>query len=174
MTDDPASESPTFLVVGMLRRPHGVRGEMIMDVMTDFPERIQPGLLVFAGESYQPLHVRRCRGYANGLLVLFEEINDSEAAGLWRNALISIKTDTVPDLPEGEYYHHQVLGLRVVSDTGLELGKVTRILETGAHDVCIVRSEAGRELLIPMVDQFILQIDLAAGLMRVHLIEGMA
>jgi 16S rRNA processing protein RimM len=165
--------SHQFLAVGKLHRPHGVRGEMVMEVITDFPERIRPGMQVYVGDERQLLHIRQCRPVVNGMLVLFEELDTSEAAGEWRNAIVAVRADEIPPLPDGEYYHHQLLGLQVVSDTGLELGRVTQILETGANDVCVVRSEDGREVLIPMVEEFVLGIDPAAGMMRVHLLEGL-
>ena len=164
---------PAFLVVGKLRRPHGVRGEMMMEVITDFPERLRPGIRVFVGEDRKPLHIRSCRTVDRGMLVLFEEASTPEEAGEWRNALVAVQTDEIPSLPEGEYYHHQILGLNVVTDTGRELGNVTEILETGANDVCVVRMESDREILIPLVEEFLLNIDLAAGVMRVHLLDEM-
>jgi 16S rRNA processing protein RimM len=164
---------PVFLAVGKLRRPHGVHGEMLMDVLTDFPERLQPGLQVYLGESHQPLRLHGCRNYAGALLVTFEEFTDPEAAGKLRNELLYVRTDEIPSLPAGEYYHHQILGISVVSDTGLPLGTIVEILETGANDVCVVRPESGPEILIPLVDAFVLQVDLDARLMRVHLLEGL-
>jgi len=164
---------PVFLVVGKLRRPHGVHGELWMDVLTDFPERLKPGLTVYAGEDHQVFHIRRCRSYGRSLLVTFEEFSDPDKAGALRNELLSVRSEDIPDLPEGEYYHHQILGLHVVGENGDNLGTVIDILETGANDVCVVRQESGAELLLPIVDATVLEIDLAKGIMRVHLLEGL-
>jgi len=90
-----------------------------------------------------------------------------------RNELLSVRSEDIPDLPEGEYYHHQILGLHVVGENGDNLGTVIDILETGANDVCVVRQESGAELLLPIVDATVLEIDLAKGIMRVHLLEGL-
>ena len=78
----------------------------------------------------------------------------------------------LPPLPDGDYYHHQVIGLDVVDEAGRLLGKVTEILETGANDVLLVRSEAGREILLPMIDDVVLEIALTDKLIRVHLLPG--
>jgi 16S rRNA processing protein RimM len=75
-------------------------------------------------------------------------------------------------LPDGDYYHHQVIGLDVVSETGRLLGKVTEILETGANDVLVVRSEAGREILLPMIEAVVREISLQDKQIHVHLIPG--
>lgn len=169
----PAPGEPVFLVVGKLRRPHGVHGELWMDVLTDFPERLIPGLIVYAGENHQVLHIRRCRSHGSSLLVTFEEHSDPEMAGVLRNELLYVRTEDIPHLPEGEYYHHQILGLRVVGEKGEDLGTVTEILETGANDVCVVRQESGVEFLLPIVDSTVLEIDLDKGFMRIHLLQGL-
>ena len=78
-----------------------------------------------------------------------------------------------PPLPDGEYYHHQLIDLTVISDEGVIIGPVTEILETGASDVLVVRPETGPEVLIPMAGAFIRKIDLDKREITVHLIPGM-
>lgn len=178
-TGSPAPGGPDFfgetefLAVGKLRRPHGVAGEMVMDVLTDFPERLKPGMRLYRGQSRQVLHVKRCREYANGLLITFVDVQDKESAGLLRNEILYVRADEIPDLPEGEYYHHQLLGLRVIGDGKRLLGTVVDILETGANDVAVVRPASGRDILIPLADVFIQKIDLQAGEIHVRLMEGL-
>jgi 16S rRNA processing protein RimM len=144
-----------------------------MDVLTDFPERLKPGVQVYWGQDHQILHIRRCKQADKAILVTFEEVHDRESAGLLRNSLVYVRADEIPALPEGEYYHHQILGLRVVSDQGQMLGTVVEILETGANDVVVIRPEVGREILVPLVNDFILRIDLQAGVLHVRLVEGL-
>jgi 16S rRNA processing protein RimM len=84
-----------------------------------------------------------------------------------------VRADELPALPEGELYQHQILGLRVVSDDGLNIGRLESILETGANDVLIVRQATGGEILLPVIDDVILDIDLDAGEIRVHLTPGL-
>jgi 16S rRNA processing protein RimM len=169
----PQEGEPVFLAVGKLRRPHGVHGEIIMDVLTDFPERLQRGMTLYVGPDHQPLQLRSFRPHAAALLVAFEGYNTPEQAGELRNRLAFVPVADLPSLPEGEYYHHQLIGLQVVSEQGESLGKVAEILETGANDVYVVRTEAGVEILIPAVDEFILNIDLERGEMRVHVAPGL-
>jgi 16S rRNA processing protein RimM len=107
------------------------------------------------------------------LLITFDEYSDPEAAGALRNELLYVRSEDIPHLPEGEYYHHQILGLRVVGENGEGLGTVVDILETGANDVCVVRQESGVEFLLPIVASTVLEIDLDGGFMRVHLLEGL-
>ena len=169
----PSGGEPAFLVVGKLRRPHGVRGEILMQVITDFPERLQPGVTVFVGQQHRPELVRSRRPHGQGLLLTFDGYTTLETVGTLRNALVYVPVADRPPLPQGEYYHHQLLGLCVVSEDGRQLGRVHQILTTAAHDIYLVRGESGPEILLPATDEVILEIDLANGLLRVHLLPGL-
>ena len=144
-----------------------------MEVVTDFPERIRQGKTLYIGEGYQPIKVVGRRVHAGNLLLAFEGIETPEEAGRLRNQWVYVPTSDRPPLSEGEYYHHQLIGLQVTSEEGLELGKITDILETGANDVYIVRSERGNEVLLPAIESVILDIDLDKGRMRVHILPGL-
>jgi 16S rRNA processing protein RimM len=169
----PLKGEPVFLAVGKLRRPHGLHGEIIMDVLTDFPERLRPGITLYVGPKHQPLRLRSHRWHSVALLVAFEGYNTPEQAGELRNHLAYVKTADRPPLPEGEYYHHQLIGLKVVSEQGEVLGKVTEILATGANDVYVVRAEIGPEILIPAVEEFVQTVDLEHGELRVRITPGL-
>ncbi len=169
----PGGGEPAFIAVGKLRRPHGLRGEILMDVLTDFPERLKPGAVLYVGPEYQPVHLKKYRWHRQALLATFEGYEDPESAGVFRNQIVYVKTAECPPLPEGDYYHHQLLGLGVVSEAGEVLGTVTQILETGANDVLVVRPPSGSEILLPLIDSVVLDIDLEAGQMRVHLLPGL-
>ena len=144
-----------------------------MEVITDFPERIRPGLTLYIGEEHQPLKVASQRPHSGNLLLGFHSIDTPEAIGQFRNQWAYVPASDRPPLEDGEYYHHQLLGLKVVSDDGQELGQLCDILETGANDVYMVRSEIGKEILLPAIESVILDIDLGKGLMRVHLLPGL-
>lgn len=172
-TGSPTVGEPEYLAVGFLRRPHGVGGEMLMSVHTDFPERLKTGQTVFVGDSYQPMVLARLRPHADGMLVRFRGIKSPEAAGQYRNTWVYVPTANRPELPEGEYYHHQLIGLNVVTDEGQELGVLVDVLETGANDVYLLRDETGKETLLPAIAPVILEVRLADRLMRVHLLDGL-
>jgi 16S rRNA processing protein RimM len=169
----PPSGEPDFLVVGKLRRTHGLQGELLMEVLTDFPERLEPGVVVYVGQKHRKLHIRSQRFQNQHLLIAFDEFNTPESAAELRNQLVFVHAGDRPPLPEGEYYHHQLLGLRVVSDEAQDLGILDQILETGANDVYVVVPEAGPELLLPAIESVILNIDLDRGEICVHLLPGM-
>lgn len=167
-TGSPSSGEPVFLAVGRLRRPHGVTGEILMDVLTGFPERMRSGKLVYVGDNREPMRLAGVRGHDREMIVRFAGIDTPEAAGEFRNAMLYVKASELPKLPEGEYYHHQLLGLSVVNEAGEALGSLIDILETGANDVYVVKTSDGKELLLPAVDEVILGIDLERREMRVR------
>ena len=169
----PLPGEPAFLAVGKLRHAHGVHGEILMEVFTDFPERIQPGGVLYLGEDGDQLTLTKCRPVRQGLLMTFEGYSTPEAVGQLRNQVLYVKAADRPALAEGDYYRHQLINLDVVTDTGDRLGVVTEILETGASDVLVIHPETGADVLIPMVDTFIQHIDLAQRTITVHLIPGM-
>jgi 16S rRNA processing protein RimM len=154
----PGEGEPLFLAVGKLRRPHGIHGEILMDVLTDFPERLEADKEVFIGEGYVPWRMTGLRRHDPALIVTLEGIEDRDAAGKMRNQMVFVRSGGLPPLPEGEYYHHQLLGLVVEDESGAKLGVLEQILETGANDVYLVRSDEGAELLLPAIHDVILEI----------------
>ena len=153
------TSEPEFICIGKIHRAHGIRGDVILDPMTDFPERIRRGKKVYAGDEHQPLTISRVREKAPYLLVGFKEIEDETAASVFRNTYVFVKTADLPKLPDGEYYFHQLIGLEAVNTDGVHIGVLSEILETGANDVYVIRKDDGTEELVPDVPQYIRQID---------------
>jgi len=164
---------PVYLTVGFLRRPHGVQGEIIMDLHTDFPERMKRGRNLFVGEGHQPITLTNVRPHQSGLLVKFKGIETPEDAGLFRNQWVYIKTKDAQPLPDGQIYQHELFGFKVIDENDHLLGELVEIIETGANDVYIVKDDSGREILLPAIPSVILDLDTAHRLMRVHLLEGL-
>lgn len=171
-TGSPDEGEPVFLVIGRLRRPHGVRGEIVMELLTEFPERVRLGKTVYVGETHLPLRIRSRRNHATGLLLAFQDRITPESLAELRNQLVFIRAEDLPPLPDGGYYHHQLIGLHVLSEAGDFLGVITEILETGSNDVLVIRPPVGQEILLPATDETILEVDLPAGRMRVHMLPG--
>jgi 16S rRNA processing protein RimM len=169
----PAAGGPAFLVVGKIRRPHGVDGDVLVEVHTDFPERLQPKAVIYAGEAHIPLTIRRKRIHNDGILLAFDDFSTPEQVGRFRNQNIYISVTDAMELPEGEFYHHELLGLSVMDETGGSLGKVTEIIQTGANDVYVITNDAGHEILLPAIAEVILDVDLDSKIMQVHLLPGL-
>jgi 16S rRNA processing protein RimM len=169
----PTSGEPEFLVIGKLGRPHGIHGEILMVVYTDFPERIQPGVTFYVGPRFQAMKLLKHRPHTRGLLVKFESYHVREEAAELRNQLVHVRTSDRPPLEQGEYYHHQLLGLEVVEENDQPLGTLSSIIETGANEVYVVRDQKGAEILVPAIDSVILDIDLDRKQIRIHLLPGL-
>lgn len=166
------TSGPAFLLIGKLCKTHGIHGEMDMQVFTDFPERLRHGKKVYLGEEKSPITLDTLRPKNKLMLVAFEGIKTPEEAKLLTNQGVYVKTAEVPALPEGVYYHHELIGLQVYEKEIL-LGELTEILETGANDVFVVKLAEGKELLMPDIPQVILSVDLIEGKMNVSLPDGL-
>lgn len=168
----PEQGEPAFLVIGKIRRPHGVRGDVLMEIHTDFPERIQPGVVVYIGEQTQRHQIVARRNHREGLLIRLEGYTTPEAAGELRNQWVYVRADDRPPLEEGEYYHHEILGMMVFDETQGFIGWVREILSTGANDVLVVKNEQGGEQLIPFADDWIQDVDVAQKRLKVTILQG--
>lgn len=169
----PQSGEPVFLAVGKLLHPHGVHGEIVMSVVTDFPERIQDGVTLFIGEARLPLRVTRNRWHRQDLLLSFEGYHTPESVGVFRNQIVFVRTEEIPDLPEGEFYHHQLLGMEAFTPQEKLIGSVIDILETGANDVIVIHGETGQDILIPFVDEIVTSVDLRNRRLIIQPIPGL-
>ena len=171
------SPEPSYLVIGEVVRPHGVAGDLRIKILTDFPERLKQHQLVYLAPASSPGESRRytvekIRFHHGALLLKLDECQDRDAASELRGMLVQIPLAAASPLATGEYYTFQVVGLVAVTDTGIILGKVTDVLETGANDVYVVRGSYG-ELLLPAIEDVILDLDPEKGQMLVHLIPGL-
>ena len=152
--------------------PHGIRGELKCRVVTDFPkQRFRRGNTVLI--DGQPHVIQSARLQGSTVLLKLEDVADRDAAEALRNKEVQIRPEDAVALPKGRFYWHQVIGLQVEDATSHEvLGKVTDIIETGANDVYVVRSEHG-EILVPAIKDVVKQIDPAAGKMLIEPLPGM-
>lgn len=172
-TGSSPSDEPVFVLIGKFRRPHGIRGEVRMTVLTDFPELISPGQVIYAGERYSAYTVREIRWHGGDILVSLKELPDRTAVEIFRNVMVYMKSEDMPELPEGDYFIHQLVGMEVITDQGEKLGTLKEILITGANDVYLVESPEGKELLIPAIEDVVLNINQDSGQILVHIISGL-
>lgn len=167
MTGDDTIE----VVVGRIGKPHGLRGEVTVELRTDEPERRYadgavlraeaPGGSVFAHRS---LTVTGTRWHQSVLLVRFEQLVDRTRAEAARGVLLhaTVAADATPDDPE-EYYDHQLVGLAAYDVDGAHLGEVTGVVHGGAQDLLAIRSLDGRDTLVPFVVALVPEVDVAGG-----------
>jgi 16S rRNA processing protein RimM len=142
-----------------------------MDVETDFPERLRAGATVFVGRARKPAVIESARLVPGGMLLKLDEVDTAETAAQYRNETVYVASGNRPALPKGTFYHHEVIGSRVVDDEEQPVGRVSEILVTGANDVYVVKTVSGGELLLPAIDSVILEVDPPRKLIRVHVPE---
>jgi 16S rRNA processing protein RimM len=155
------------VTVARITAAHGIRGEVRAYPETDFPERLVAGRAVFVAGRWTRLLGARPHRPPLWLLRL-EGVDDRNAAEALRGAELQVEAADLPPLPPGSYYHHQILGLRVVTDEGRELGRVEGIRRTGSNDVY----EVG-PYLIPATREVVRAIDVAGGRIVVHPLPGL-
>ena len=145
--------SPAFIIVGRVRKAHGIRGEVVVEVITDAPDAVfASGRRVFAGTvagdlapSRQELHIRSIRPFNEGLLVGFAEFPDRNAAETWRGRYLLVPADEIPPPDEDEIYQHDLLGMQVELEDGSLVGKVEELYELPQGLAIDVRRAPPRE-----------------------------
>jgi 16S rRNA processing protein RimM len=163
----------SFLAVGRVVRPHGVRGELLVEGSPELMASVVPERALFVGPEHSRVEVVSVRPHKGRFLLRIQHINSRGDAEDLRGNQLFIRSSDAKELDAGAYYHWQILGLDVVTDEGERLGSVARIVETGANDVYVVRSAQGKDLLIPAIDSVIESVDLESGILTVTLIPGL-
>lgn len=172
------TSEPRFLVLGRVRRPHGVRGELLLKLMTDYPERIGGLDRVYLaqdveGNSADAYPVQRARRHRGDLILDLETVNDRDHADILRDKWVLIAMEDAIPLEDGEFYLFQLVGLTVETTDGEVLGTIKDVLETGANDVYVVEGGSYGEVLVPAAPHVVRSIDLDAQRVTVELPEGL-
>ncbi len=161
-------------------RPHGIKGELRVRMMTDYPERIAKLGTIYLSDKAEPkanaakpYQVQGMRMNGSFGLLKLHEIPDRTAAEKYRGLYVLIDMEHAVPLEEGEFYLYQLIGVKVETEAGETLGTLTEVLETGANDVYIVKGEPYGEILIPVTPQTIIKTDVNAGILIVRLPEGL-
>lgn len=161
------------LAIGLITGAHGLRGELKVELHTDFPERFTPGLQVLLGEELSPATIAQVRPHQQQLLLVLDGVTSREDADELRGLWIFVPDDQAVELDEGDYFVHDIIGLTVITDDGRTLGKVTDVLFTGANEVYVVRGEEDKEILLPAIADVIQSVDVPGGRLVVTLLPGL-
>ena len=145
-----ATAPSDYLVVAYVLGPHGVHGELKCRIVTDFPNRFRPGIRVFVGQPPVPRFVREARVAGTNVFLQLDGISDRNTVEYLRGTDVLVAQADAVELPEGQFFWHQVLGLRAEDTAGHPLGTVSTVLPTGANEVYVVRGPLG-ELLVPAI-----------------------
>jgi 16S rRNA processing protein RimM len=167
------SQEVRWLAVGRITRAHGVKGEVSVLPLSSVASRFEPGSRLFAGESEdRPLIVRASRQHHHRLLVAFEQVADRGRAEEIRGEYLFVPAESAPSLPEGEYWPHELVGCRVVTDAGLELGSIREVMHGPANDLWVADGERG-EVLIPALKDVVVSVDIEGRQILVREVPGL-
>jgi 16S rRNA processing protein RimM len=164
---------PRFLVIGRILKPHGVRGEMRVDIISELPERFTWLDEVYIGQD-NPIRktVESIRFHKSWALLKLAGCDDRNSVDLLRSQLVQIPESEGLPLQEGEYYLYQLIGMKVNTEDHEYLGEISEVLETKANNVFVVKA-TDAEILLPDIADVIRDIDFESGVVTVRLMPGL-
>ncbi len=164
-----------LLRVGVIANTHGIRGEVKVFPTTDEKERFKDlkKVILDMGKEQKVLEIQSVRFFKNLVILKFKGIDNINDIEMYKGKdLLVTREDAVP-LEEGEYFIADLLDLDVYSDEDEKIGVLYDVMQTGANDVYVVKTEEGKEILLPAIDECILDINLEESRMTVHIMEGL-
>ncbi|WMT39210.1 ribosome maturation factor RimM [Paenibacillus sp. D2_2] len=170
--------SDSLLMVGKIVNTHGIRGELKILPHTDFPEvRFAPKskLKIVNPDSgvMTEVTIATSRPVKQMYVVRFDGYDNINQVEKYKGCEMKVNKEESVELPDNEYYFYEIIGCRVVSDEGEELGIIEEILRPGANDVWVVKMPSRKQLLLPVIDDVVLDVDVKSKLVKVHLLEGL-
>ena len=159
-----------FITIGKILAPWGNQGKLKVATTTDFPQRFTPSSRVYI--KRQPMTIDSTEWHKGMAIIKLNRVDSMKDAEKLKGQLLEIRHTQLHPLPKGQYYHFQLIGLKVWTTQGELLGNITDILTTPSNDNYIVRSASG-EILIPAIEDVIKSIDLNAGRLVIEPIEGL-
>jgi 16S rRNA processing protein RimM len=173
MTQPPSEDE--YLLIGEVVAPFGVRGQVKVKSYTDHVDHLRRHIrAVYLGPKHESYPLKGVLEHKPGLLVMsLGGVTRREEAEALRGSEVAILEREAAPLEDGEYFIHQLYGLTVVTEDGVEIGSVRDVLETGASEVLVVARSGQPDGLIPMIHDVVQQLDIAGGRVVVRLIEGL-
>ena len=163
-----------FLEVGKIINTHGLRGDVKVVAWTDSPEDFEdiPVVYIKKKTGNEKLTVSKIKYQKNNLIVKFKEINDINEAEKYKGLIIYADRDDLWELEDGVYYIADLIGLDVYDESG-KIGVIADVFNTGANDIYDVKRDGEKNLLLPVIDDVVKEIDIENGRVTVHVMEGL-
>ena len=161
---------PEFITIGSIVAPWGKRGQLKVKSLTDFPERFSSGSQVYV--NHRPMIITESSTHKDTFILKLESVDSISAADEFRNLPMEIPASQIKQLPQGLYYHFQLVGLNVFTTKDEYIGKITSVLTTGSNDVYVVKGKSG-EVLMPAIEDVVKSIDIEQNRMVIEVIEGL-
>lgn len=164
-----------FFQVGIITATHGVNGEVKVFPTTDDPKRFKrlKEVLLDTGKERLPLKIESVKFFKQFVILKFQDINNINDVERYRKCSLLVSRENAVRLGRDEYFVADLEGLQVRDEDGSPIGTLKSVLETGANDVYVIALSDGRELLLPAIKQCVLEVDVEAGYIRIHILEGL-
>lgn len=165
-----------LLEVGKIVNTHGLRGEVKVVPWLDYPEDFEELETVYLKNRKETivLNIKNVKYQKNNLIVQFSEFNDINEVEQYKNCVLYADRDALGGLPEGVYYIVDLIGLEVLAeDSGERIGKIADVFNTGANDIYDVKRDGKKNLLLPVIDDVVKEVNIADGYVKVHVMEGL-
>jgi len=164
------SSNLDFMTIGRILAPWGTRGKLKVKVITDFPQRFALSSTVYINR--QPMTIDSTEWHKGEVIIKLNAVDSIEAARRLRGQPVEIHHSQLYSLPEGQYYHSQLIGLEVWTTQGELLGNITEVLTAKSNDNYVVKGNEG-EILIPAIEDVVKSIDLNKGRIVIEAIPGL-
>ena len=167
-----------MIIVGEITGAHGIKGQVKVESLTDFPDlRFAPGATLFLEKQQRQVQILAASLHKGLYLLTLSGVDDRDQAQSLLHTYLRVPRENLPELPEGEYYHFQLIGLQVYEGERY-LGQLADIMETGANDVYVIKNPEPlpglpMEILLPALQSCICKVDLASERMEVKIPEGL-
>ena len=164
-----------LLQVGVITTTHGVRGEVKVFPTTDDPARFKKlkNVVLDTGKELVDLEVAGVKFFKNMVILKFKEYNDINQIEKYRKCPLLVTREHAVKLKKNEYFIADLIGVKVLDEQEQELGTLEDVIETGANDVYQIRLKDGRQLLLPAIKECVLDVDVEAGRMKIHILDGL-
>ncbi|MDD6763167.1 MAG: ribosome maturation factor RimM [Clostridiales bacterium] len=165
----------SLLEIGKIVNTHGLRGEVKVVPWMDYPEDFEEleNIFIKTRKEMKPVEIENVRYQKNNLIVKFKGFNDINDIEQYKNCVLYADREELGELPEGVHYIVDLIGLEVVNEEGEKLGVLADVFNTGANDVYDVKREGKKNLLLPVIDEVVKEIDVEGGKITVHVMEGL-
>lgn len=163
------------LEVGKIINTHGLRGEVKVVTWTDYPEVFEEieFLYVHKKTGDERLDIKNIKYQKNNIIVKFSQINDINEAEKYKNMVLYVDREQLPPLPEGMNYIVDLIGLEVYNEENEKIGVIADVFNTGANDIYDVKRDGKKNLLLPVIDECVKEVDIENGRVVVNVMEGL-
>ena len=164
-----------LLQVGVITSTHGIRGEVKVFPTTDDVSRFKKlkNVILDNGKEHRDLEIESVKFFKNMVILKFKGIDNINDVEKYKKAPLFVTRENAVPLEEDEYFIADLIGLKVVSDEGEDLGIIDDVLQTGANDVYIIKKDNVEDLFVPAIHECIKNVDIEGGTMQVHLLAGL-